>query len=301
MGGISNLSPDDIASISVMKGANAAALYGSRANNGAIIVTTKSGAGLAEGVMVDLGFTFQGTSAVVLDKQQNEYGQGGNGVYSPGAIVSWGSKMDGSQVAHWTPDPNDPLYGKTYAYEAQPNNIKDYFQQGLELATNLQMVMNTKTTNTAFSYTNTQARGIVETNNLHVNNLNLRFGATFKDKLVLDSKITMIKQEWENTFSTGEGFNNPMRYLYVLPRNIRSVDIQKFEYKNASGQMRQHYWRWNDNGTGNAYWTRNRVLQPVDNWRTLGMMSLKYNITKDLSLMGRSAIDASFNQYELKM
>jgi len=301
MGGISNLSPDDIASISVMKGANAAALYGSRANNGAIIVTTKSGAGLGEGVMVDLGFTFQGTSAVVLDKQQNTYGQGGNGIYSPAAIVSWGSKMDGSQVAHWTPDPNDPLYGKTYAYEAQPNNIKDYFQQGLELATNLQMVMNTKTTNTAFSYTNTQARGIVESNNLHVNNLNLRFGATFKDKLVLDSKITMIKQEWENTFSTGEGFNNPMRYLYVLPRNIRSADIQKFEYKNASGQMRQHYWRWNDNGTGNAYWTRNRVLQPVDNWRSLGMMSLKYNITKDLSIMGRSAIDASFNQYELKM
>jgi TonB-linked SusC/RagA family outer membrane protein len=300
MGGISNLSPDEILSISVLKGANAAALYGSRANNGAIIVTTKSGAGLSEGVLVDLGFTFQGASAVILDKMQNEYGQGGNGVYSPGAIVSWGSKMDGSQVAHWTPDPNDPNYGSTYAYTAQPNNVKDYFQQGLELATNLQMVMNTKTTNTAFSYTNTQARGIVATNNLKANNLNLRFGATFKDKLVLDSKITMIKQEWENTFSTGEGFNNPMRYLYVLPRNIRSADIQKFEYLNSAGQMRQHYWRWNDNGTGNAYWTRNRVLQPVDNWRTVVMMSLKYNITKDLSLMGRSAIDASFNQYELK-
>jgi TonB-linked SusC/RagA family outer membrane protein len=300
MGGISNLSPDDIASISVLKGANAAALYGSRANNGAIIVTTKSGAGQGEGVLVDLGFTFQGASAVILDKMQNTYGQGGNGVYSPGAIVSWGSKMDGQQVAHWTPDINDPLYGKNYAYEAQPDNVKDYFQQGLELATNLQMVINTKNTNTAFSYTNTQARGIVESNNLHVNNLNLRFGATFKDKLILDSKITMIKQEWENTFSTGEGFNNPMRYLYVLPRNIRSVDIQKFEYKNPAGQMRQHYWRWNDNGTGNAYWTRNRVLQPVDNWRTVGMMSLKYMITKDLSVMGRSAIDASFNQYELK-
>ncbi|MBK9389685.1 MAG: SusC/RagA family TonB-linked outer membrane protein [Bacteroidetes bacterium] len=301
MGGISNLSPDEIVSISVLKGANAAALYGSRANNGAIIVTTKSGAGQSEGVLVDLGFTFQGASAVVLDKQQNMYGQGGGGIYSPAAIVSWGSKMEGQQVAHWTPDPNDPNFGKTYAYTGQPNNIKDSFQQGLELATNLQMTMNTKTTNTAFSYTNTQARGIVESNNLHVHNLNLRFGANFKEKLVLDSKITMIKQEWENTFSTGEGFNNPMRYLYVLPRNIRSQDIQKFEYTNAAGQNRQHYWRWNDNGTGNAYWTRNRVLQPVDNWRSVGMMSLKYMITKDLSIMGRSAIDASFNANELKM
>lgn len=300
MGGISNLSPDDIQSISILKGANAAALYGSRANNGAIIVTTKSGAGQAEGVMVDLGFTFQGTSAVVLDKMQNEYGQGGNGIYSPAAIVSWGSKIDGSQVAHWTPDPNDPLYGGTYKYEAQPNNVKDYFQQGLELATNLQMVMNSKTTNTAFSYTNTQASGIVESNNLHINNLNLRFGAKFKEKLTLDSKITMIRQEWENTFSTGEGFNNPMRYLYVLPRNIRSADIQKFEYTNTAGQNRQHYWRWNDNGTGNAYWTRNRVLQPVNNWRSIGMMSLKYEIIKGLSIMGRSAVDYTSSNSELK-
>ncbi len=301
MGGISNISPDDISSISILKGANAAALYGARANNGAIIITTKSGQDKGEGVAVDLGFTFQGTSAILLDKMQNEYGQGGNGIYSPGAIVSWGAKMDGTQVAHWTPDPNDPLFGKTYAYLPQPNNVKDYFQQGMEIATNIQVVMNTKTTNTAFSYTNSQARGIVESNNLHAHNINLRFGANLKDKLILDSKVSVIKRSFENTFSTGEGFNNPMRYLYVLPRNIRSEDIQKFEYVNAAGQTRQHYWRWNDNGTGNAYWTRNRVLQPTENMRSIGMMSLKYNITKELSIMGRSAVDASFNQYELKM
>jgi len=300
MGGMSNLSPDDIASISVLKGANAAALYGSRANNGAIIITTKSGAGLGEGALVDLGFTFQGTSALSLDKMQNEYGQGGGGVYGPNAILSWGPKIAGQMVDHWTPDPNDPNYGKQYKYEAQPDNVKDYFQQGLELATNLQVTMNTKNSNTVFSYTNTEARGIVESNNLHGHNLNLRFGTTFKEKLVLDSKITMIKQEFENTFSTGEGFNNPMRYLYVLPRTIRTEDIQKFEYKNAAGQWRQHYWRWNDNGTGNAYWTRNRVLQPRNIWRTVGMFSLKYNITKDLSIMGRSAIDNTFNTYEMK-
>jgi|WetSurMetagenome_2_1015567.scaffolds.fasta_scaffold00981_2 TonB-linked SusC/RagA family outer membrane protein len=301
MGGISNLAPDDILSISILKGANAAALYGSRANNGAIIVTTKSGQGGKEGVSVNLGFTYQGSSAVLLDKMQNEYGQGGNGIYSPNAIVSWGSKMDGSQVAHWTPNPNNPLYGQTYAYTAQPDNVKDYFQRGAEVATNLQVVINTAKTNTAFSYTNTNAKGIVESNNLQSHNINLRFGSKLSDKFTLDSKITMIKRHFENTFSTGEGFNNPMRYLYVLPRNIRSVDIQEFEYTTPGGQNRQHYWRWNDNGTGNAYWTRNRVLQPTDNWRTIGMMSLKYQIIKDLSIQGRSAIDATFNQYELKM
>jgi TonB-linked SusC/RagA family outer membrane protein len=301
MGGISNLAPDDIESISILKGANAAALYGARANNGAIIVTTKSGLGGKEGVAVNVGFTYQGSSAILLDKMQNEYGQGGNGIYSPNAIVSWGAKMDGSQVAHWTPDPNNPMYGKTYAYTAQPDNVKDYFQQGAEIAANLQVVINTAKTNTAFSYTNTNAKGIVESNNLHSNNLNLRFGAKVNEKLTLDSKVTLIKQAFENQFSTGEGFNNPLRYLYVLPRNIRSVDIQQFEYVTAGGQVRQHYWRWNDNGTGNAYWTRNRVLQPENRWRTIGLMSLKYQIIKDLSIMGRSAIDASFSNSELKM
>ena len=100
MGGISNIAPEDIVSISVLRGANAAALYGSRANNGVIVITTKSGQGGAEGVTVDLGFNYQATSAILLDKMQNEYGQGGNGIYSPNAIVSWGAKMDGSQVAH---------------------------------------------------------------------------------------------------------------------------------------------------------------------------------------------------------
>jgi len=301
MGGISNIAPEDIVSISVLRGANAAALYGSRANNGVIVITTKSGQGGAEGVTVDLGFNYQASSAILLDKMQNEYGQGGNGIYSPNAIVSWGAKMDGSQVAHWSPDPNYPLFGKTYAYEAQPNNVKDYFQTGNNLATNLTVGINTAKTNTVLSYTNTNASGIVESNNLHSHNINIRFGSKVTEKFTVDSKVTLIKQAFENVFSTGEGFNNPMRYLYVLPRNIRSEDIQHFEYLNAAGQVRQHYWRWNDNGTGNAYWTRNRVLQPRNTWRTIGMLSMKYNILKDLSIQGRAAVDATFSAWELKM
>ena len=301
MGGISNLSPDDILSISVLKGANAAALYGSRANNGAIVVTTKSGAGNKEGVTVDLGFNYQASSAVLLDKMQNEYGQGGNGIYSPNAIVSWGSRMDGSMVDHWSNDPNYAAFGTQYPYTAQPDNVKDYFQMGHSLATNLQVVLNTAKTNTAFSYTNTNTRGIVATNNLYSHNLNLRFGAKLGEKFTLDSKLTLIKQDFENVFSTGEGFNNPMRYLFVLPRNIRSEDLQHYSFVNTAGQVRQHYWRWNDNGTGNAYWTRHKVLQPNQRQRMISMVSLKYQILEGLSISGKSAIDASWSQNELKM
>ncbi|MEI6050646.1 MAG: SusC/RagA family TonB-linked outer membrane protein [Bacteroidota bacterium] len=300
-GGISNLSPDDIVSISVLKGANAAALYGSRANNGAIIITTKSGVGAKEGVTTNLGFTWQGSSAIFLDKMQNEYGQGGNGIYSPDAIVSWGSKMDGSQVAHWSNDPNYSMFGKTYAYSPQPDNFRDYFRNGNSFATNLQVSINNKNSNAAFSYTNTNASGIVATNNLKSHNLSIRYGSKIGEKLTVDSKVNVIRQAFQNQFATGEGFNNPMRYLYVLPRNIRTEDIQHYQFINAAGQNRQHYWRWNDNGTGNAYWTRYNVERPENRERIISMVSLKYQVIKDLSIMGRSAIDETFTRTEEKM
>jgi TonB-linked SusC/RagA family outer membrane protein len=301
MGGISNLSPDDIVSISVLKGANAAALYGSRANNGAIVVTTKSGQGGAEGVSIDLGFNYQASSAIFLDKMQNTYGQGAGLKYQKDGILSWGERMEGQMVDHWSNDPNYPLYGQQYAYTAQPDNFKDYFQTGQSLATNLGVILNTQKTNTAFSYTNTQARGIVETNNLKSHNLNLRFGSKLSEKLTLDSKLTFISQSFENVFQTGEGFNNPMRYLYVVPRNVRSEDLQHYQFVNTAGQTRQHYWKWNDNGTGNAYWTKHNVERPQERQRVIGMVSLKYQILKDLSIMGRSAMDATYNQLEEKL
>ena len=300
-GGISNLSPDDIASISVLKGANAAALYGSRANNGAIIITTKSGAGAKEGVTTNLGFTWQGSSAIFLDKMQNEYGQGGLGAYSPESILSWGAKMDGQMVDHWSNDPNYNMYGKQYPYSPQPNNFKDYFKMGNSFATNLQVNINNKNSNAAFSYTNTNASGIVATNNLKSDNLSIRYGAKLSEKFTIDSKVNFIRQRFENQFFTGEGFNNPMRYLYVLPRNIRTQDIQHYQFINSLGQNRQHYWRVNDNGTGNAYWTRYNVTQPENKMRIISMFSLKYQVIKDLSIMGRSAIDETFDATELKL
>jgi TonB-linked SusC/RagA family outer membrane protein len=299
-GGIGNISPDDIVSINVLKGANAAALYGSRANNGAIIVTTKSGKSSKDGISVNLGFSYQATSAIMLLKTQDEYGQGANGIYAKNATVSWGPKMDGTLVDHWSNDPNYADYGKTYAFSPQPDNVKDYFQTGHNLATNLQINLQTPKSNASISYTNTNASGIVATNNLKAHNLNLRFGSTISDKFTVDAKLNLVKENYENVFYTGEGFENPMRYLYILPRNIRTVDLQHYTFLNPAGQIRQHYYKYNDNGSGNPYWTRYNVEHPVLNDRVIGMLSLKYEIIKGLSIMGRSAIDESFNRWELK-
>ncbi len=290
-GDIRNLSPDDIEEISVLKGANAAALYGSRANNGAIVVTTKSGKGAKNGVSTSLGINFLAESPIHLLKFQDEYGQGSAGNYAAAATTSWGPKMTGQSIPHWSNNPNHPDFGKNYPLSPQPNNIKDFFQTGQNLATNLGVNIKNDKTNTFLSYTYTDAKGIIPKNNLNSHNLGLRVNTQLNTKLSADAKVNYIRDNFSNILSQGEGFDNPLRYLYVLPRNIRTADIEQYEFINEAGQNRQHYWIPRFNGGGNPYWTINNILQPSLRERVTGLVSLKYQILKNLSLMGRSALD----------
>lgn len=124
-GDIQDFSPDDIASISVLKGGNAAALYGSRAQNGAIIITTKSGKKDTFDVNINSTVTFD--SADILLEFQNEYGSGNSGTFTTFTTDSWGAKMGGSK-AHWSNNPE--LSGTSIPYQAQPNNVQDFFDTG---------------------------------------------------------------------------------------------------------------------------------------------------------------------------
>ncbi|MEX2512993.1 MAG: carboxypeptidase-like regulatory domain-containing protein [Cyclobacteriaceae bacterium] len=147
--GIETLNPDDIESINVLKGPNAAALYGSRANNGAIVVTTKSGS--ADGFSVSLNTSYMWDQPLILTNFQNIYGQGNNGNYGPASETSWGPRLDGSSVAHWSPDPNRP--DETYSFSPQPNNVSDFYQTGHNLATTLAITGGNEKNQTYFSYT----------------------------------------------------------------------------------------------------------------------------------------------------
>ena len=290
-GDINNISPDDIQEISVLRGANAAALYGSRAANGAIIVTTKSGKGAPEGVTTSLGFASTITSPIHLLQFQDEYGQGAAGTYSPMATTSWGPRFDGSQVAHWSNNPNFPLFGQTYAYEAQPDNVKDFFSIGHELATNVGINMNSEKSNVFLGYTFTDAGGIIPGNDLKRHSISTRITSQISEKLSVDAKLNYIRDDFSNVLTTGESFDNPVRYLYKTPRNIRTEDFQNFDFINDEGKLRQHYFLPEFNGGGNPYWVRNRVLRPRLDERVLALLSFKYNFNDDLSLLARSAMD----------
>src|SRR5699024_4283626 len=140
-GGINGLNADNIESINVLKGANAAALYGSDANNGGISVTTNERTNDLQGSFSE-HITFQ--SPVIQSDYKNVYGQGNDGEYSTSAEQNWGPKMEGQEVEFWSPDPNRSI--DTYALNPQPDNVKDAFQRGYKSTSNLSISTGTEHT-----------------------------------------------------------------------------------------------------------------------------------------------------------
>ena len=285
-GDITDLSPDDIASISVLRGSNAAAIYGARANNGAIIITTKSGETGAFSVNVNSTLTME--TANILFDYQNEYGQGSGGVFSSFSTDSWGPKLGGAQE-HWSFSPN---IAGAIPYAANPDNVMDFFNSGMSLANNISVTSGSEKMSTYFGYTNDIRTGIVPGNELERHNINLKIDNNMLDgKLKLSSRVNYIKSTIDNQLAQWESFDNPLRHAYRLPRNIRTQDAEVFEFVDSSGNVKQNYWKPNDNGGANPYWTINRNLNEVLTDRVLGYTSLTYQFNDDLSLLVRSSID----------
>lgn len=290
--GISNINPDDIASVTVLKGANATALYGSRAQNGAIVITTKTGK--AEGLGIEFSSNISMETPMILTKYQNEYGQGSAGTYIKNSEFMWGPKMTGQMVDHWSPDPNWAGPAQ-YKYEAHPNLVNDFFSTGTNLANTIGINTGNDKTQAYISYTNTRSQGIVPNNKLRRNNFNVRLSSNLSKKLTADAKLSYIHQEIDNAISTGDSFWNPMRALYRQPKNISLDDAKNYEYYDDAGNLLQSYWNPHSNGGENVYWMQNRTGRYNQRDRVLALGSLKYEFFDGLSLMIRSAVDQRYD------
>ena len=293
-GDIQDFSPDDIASISVLKGGNAAALYGSRAQNGAIIITTKSGKKDTFDVNVNSTVSFD--TADILLEFQNEYGSGNSGTFTSFTTDSWGAKLGGSQP-HWSNNPD--LSGTSIPYVAQPDNVQDFFETGVNISNNISLVAGGDKIRTFFSYTNDVRRGIVPNNELERHSVNLKIDNEMLDgKLRVSSRINYIKSITDNALPGWESYDNPLRGAYRLPRNVRTADAANFEFTDAAGNNKQNYWKPLDNGNGNPYWVINRNNNERVDDRVVGYASIEYDIIDDLTLLVRSAIDSRSSNNE---
>jgi TonB-linked SusC/RagA family outer membrane protein len=297
--GLSSVNPDDIESMNILRGAAATALYGSRAANGAVIISTKKGAA-RKGLGITLNSSFQAEQAIILQKFQNQFGQGSEGKYNSKTELNWGPRMRAdTSVDAWGPSPN--AVGKTYPFVAQPNNYQDFYSQGSQLSNSIAFSGGNDKTQAYFSYTNVGATGIVDNNKLKRNIFNLRMSNQLGDKFTLDSKVTYLNEVINNRQQTGESFANLQRHVLRLPRNVSLETARDIEYTEPiTGRNRQNFWNQGSNGGQNPYWIKNRVIALDNRDRITGFSSLTYKLNSAFSVMARAGVDQFVDKFEGK-
>ena len=322
------INPGDIENISVLKGAAATALYGSRGQNGVIYITTKSGKDAGRlTVNYDLNMQLQQVS--LLPKYQNEYGGGSDakfgklyynqypGAFGPGGGTyddqdgkgsydllpqysvdeSWGPKLDGRQVRHywsWDKDKNNPDFGKTAPWSAQPDNVKDFFRTGLSLSNNLSVASAGDNGSIRLSLGQTHQQFIYPGSHLNRIFLGLNTIYNFTSRLQFSAGISYISDQSKNRPGTGFNGYNPM--LQFVMYGQRQLDMERLEhYRYADGTEQT----WNRSAWNNAmpvsaqnpFWNLNQSYNTDRNNRYFGNAGLTYKINSWLSADGRVFAD----------
>ena len=271
--GISNFNSDDIESISVLSGSAAAALYGSEAANGVVLITTKKGAAGKTSVSYSNNTTFY--NPFVMPKFQYTYGS------EPGEWFSWGAKLD------------------------QPSsyNVEDFFQTGYNVANTVSLTTGNEKNQTYVSAGAVNARGIIHNNDLDRYNFSVRNTASMlKDKLHLDVSFMYSNVKEQNMVAQGE-YDNPVVPVYLFPRGEDFDKYRYYERYDVERNIDVQYWPLGENGLSmqNPYWIINRNMYINKKDRFLVSASLKYDVTSWFNISARAKMDRDVTHNEKKM
>ena len=262
--GISNLNPEDVESISILKGAPAAALYGSQAANGVILITTKNGNTAGQrNIHFSTGLTFD--KAFSLPKMQNCYGVSD-------VVDSWGEKT----------------------YLPTSNELNDFFRTGLTSITSVSVNYGNEKIQTYFSYANTTGRGIVDKNQLTKHNINLRETAVmFNQRLKLDGNVNVMRQIVKNKPVSGGFYMNPLVGLYRFPRG-EDLSYYKDNYEIYDPERKlgiQNWHTFTEDFEQNPYWIQNRIQSKETRMRSIISLSANLRINSWLTVQARGSVD----------
>jgi TonB-linked SusC/RagA family outer membrane protein len=286
--GASNINPDDIESVTVLRGASAAALYGSQAGNGVLVITTKKGKSGKIGLSLNSGVSIE--SAFALPRFQNVYGQGNGGVLTATSGESWGAKMTNQSYTNYL--------GQQSTYSPQPNNVKDFFRQGQSLNNSLSVTGGTDKMQTYLSYTNNNMKGIIDNNNMNRNTINLRVSNQVNSRLSTDAKITYLNQEIKSRPRAGEE-NSPVSNIYNVARNFSISDLKQFDKLNNVGVKQATAFPSTLSSIyQNPYWMVNNYINNENRDRVIGFLTAKLKLTDWLNLSGKANLDKTFDQGE---
>ena len=290
-GGIEMLNPDDVESMSVLKGASAAALYGSQGQNGAILITTRRARPGAVNIDYNGGVTLDRAS--VLPKLQYQYGQGDGGNYVSNSEHSWGPKATGQPVELWN--------GDTVALRGQPDRLKDFFRTATTTTNSVSLSGGTEQLQAYFSYGNTHAQGIMRNNDLDRHNIDLKVGYKVGAKFTLNSKLTYIYEDVNNRVTPGEGGTYALPSIFRAPTSIPASEMKKYSTIDATGTEQQSYWKPGSSILENPYWALNRVSYYQKKDRIIGLLVAKYKFAEWIDLQIRGSMDKTMQLTDNKI
>lgn len=299
---INDINPEDIADMSILKGPNAAALYGARAANGAIIITTKKGS-KGKGIGVSYSFTTQMSEAYRHRDVQNVYGQGTDkyllhngdqdlalyGVSFWGSGASWGKKMDGSQVRWWD--------GKLRPYDPQPDNINNFWETAHTTIHNVAFSGGTDKANFRTSITKNDNTSIIPNNYYDKTTINFNGSMNLSKKLRVDLALSYIKSDRKNAAAVGNtGSNIGSNFLWSWTRSDK-MELRRDNYKTADGTKNQDY----ANGReGGFFWNLYERNEYREKDRLIGSFSVNYDIFDWMHFVAKMGIDSDVEEREYK-
>ena len=270
--GISNLNPEDIESISILKGAPAAALYGTQAATGVILITTKKGLAGKQEVAFTSSVAFD--KAMMLPKLQNHYGMSDE-------IESWGEREN----------------------ITTGNPIPSFFRTGVTAIHSLSFMTGNERVQTYFSYANTMGKGILGKHELSKHNINFRETATFYEgRLKIDGNVNLLNQHVKNRPVPGGFYMNPLVGLYRFPRGMDITEYKEhFEVWSEERHLNVQNWHApTEDFEQNPYWIQERITSRDQRTRVIASLALNLKITNCFSVQARGNVDYVNDKFRQK-
>jgi TonB-linked SusC/RagA family outer membrane protein len=302
--GAADINPDDIESITVLKGPNAAALYGLRAGNGVIVITTKKGdASKKFSVSINTNVTM--SNPLLLPDYQNSYGQGGDtthfnyldgasGGIGDGVDESWGPALDaGLEFVQW--DSQLTNNGNPTPWISHPDNVKDFLNTGINISNNVSITSG----GFRLSIGNSEQEGMVPFTELKKFTVGVSGSLKLGERLNASVSVNYFNQDSDNIPTSGYNNENPFQQFIWSARQVNFTDLRNWrdfplapENTAAAGTPLN----WNHNFQNNPYWVLETNRNTFSKDRLIGNIDLTSQLTDDLTLSTKLGID-SFSQF----
>ena len=300
---VSDLNPDDIETLSVLKGPNAAALYGSRAANGVILITTRKGGNTGGRIRTDINTNLTFEDFSVFPKFQNLYGQGSGGEFewfdgnyggtNDGTDESWGPRLDGRPICQFTSPGAGTSNCQPTPWIAHPNNVRDFFRTGVTASTTVGVSGGTERAFGRLSMGGDNVEGIFPDNLFQRRNASLSGTFRASERVTAEGSVQYIHNAGRNRAGVGYSGRNPLQSMFNWFG--RQVDIEALrDYQKGgatNGGPANAEFNWNYSYHNNPFWQQEKNPQLDDRDRIIGSVALNYQLLDGLNAQLRTGSD----------